>query len=119
MTEDETPTEPDLTGFPEVQHRIEDGKFVCPGDESSRCHQYPGCDHHERWPCGCEYVSHAECWIKPWIDAPFDLSDSHDESDGVSALRNEDFPDGDVSWVFEGDYVLFQYVDLPEGVPSE
>jgi len=104
-------TEPDLSSFPEVQHRIEDGRFVCPGDEKSRCHRYPDCDEslHDRWPCGCEYVAHSECWIQPWIEAS-SLADSHDEADGFGGLRDADFPDGDVSWSWEYDYVLFRYV---------
>lgn len=106
-----SPAAPDLSAFPRVQHRIEGGKFVCPGDENSWCHRYPDCDgEHEFWPCGCDYIGHADCWIEPWISAS-DLSDSHDEADGIDALRDEDFPDGDVSWSWEDEYVLFSYCD--------
>lgn len=113
--EREEPVAPDLSAFPEVQHRIEGGVFVCPGDENARCHQYPGCDgEHESWPCGCEYVSHAECWMKPWIDAS-SLADSHDEGadDLGYLLLDEDFPDGDVESRWEHEYVLWNYV-LPD-----
>ncbi|WP_156759541.1 hypothetical protein [Microbacterium karelineae] len=97
---------PDLSAFPTVQHRIEKGRFVCPGDETASCHQYPACDH-ETWPCGCDYVPHADCWIKPWIDGS-DLVDSYAGDEPY--LRDEDLPDGDATWTFEGDYVLFDYV---------
>lgn len=104
-----TPIEPDLTAFPEVQHRIENGRFVCPGDEESRCHQYPDCDDHESWPCGCDYVPHAECWIKPWIDAT-DLCDSYAGTEHELLLSNDDFPDGDVSWSWTDEWVTFDYL---------
>lgn len=112
---DPGPVAPDLSAFPEVQHRIEGGVFVCPGDENASCHQYPECDgEHESWPCGCAYVSHAECWIKPWIAAS-SLADSHDEGadDLGYLLLDEDFPDGDVETQWDGDYVLWNYV-LPD-----
>lgn len=112
----ELPVEPDLSSFPEAQHRIEGGKFVCPGDENARCHQYPGCDgEHETWPCGCEYVSHAECWMKPWIDAG-SLADSHDEGadDYGHLLLDEDFPDGDIETRWEYEYVLWNYAGTPD-----
>lgn len=101
---------PDLSAFPEVQHRIESGMFVCPGDEGAWCHQYPGCEH-EEWPCGCEYTAHSECWIEPWINAST-LADSHDEGadDLGYLLLQEDFPDGDVETQWHGDYVLWNYV---------
>ncbi|WP_417556134.1 hypothetical protein [Microbacterium sp.] len=103
------PRVPDLSAFPRVQHRIEGGKFVCPGDQNSWCHRYPGCDgEHEYWPCGCEYVGHAECWIKPWIDAT-DLADNYAGVEHELLLRDEDFPDGDVDWTWEGEYVTFDY----------
>jgi len=107
------PGTPDLSAFPEVQHRIESSVFVCPGDETARCHQYPGCEHDE-WPCGCEYTAHAECWIKPWIDGSC-LADSHDEDadDLGYLLLDADFPDGDVETQWHGDYVLWNYV-LPD-----
>lgn len=100
---------PDLSAFPSVQHRIEGGKFICPGDENAWCHQYPedDCDH-EYWPCGHEFTSHAECWIKPWIDAT-DLADSYAGVEHELLLRDEDFPDGDVDWTWEGEYVTFDY----------
>lgn len=101
------PVMPDLSGFPEVQHRIEGGRFVCPGDRGSRCHQYPGCDC-EDWPCGHEYEAHDDCWIKPWIDATY-LADSYAGVEFELLLRDENFPDGNVSWSWEGDYVTFDY----------
>lgn len=106
---------PDLSEYPEVQHRIEDGAFVCPGDENARCHRYPGCDgEHESWPCGCEYVAHAECWMKPWIDASY-LRDSHaDGVDGVDHISDAEFPDGDVMAWWEDEYVLWAYTDQDE-----
>lgn len=105
----EQPRMPDLSAFPSVQHRIEDGKFVCPGDERAWCHQYPEDDcEHEYWPCGHEFTSHAECWIKPWIDA-CDLADSYAGVEHELLLRDEDFPDGDVEWTWEGEYVTFDY----------
>ncbi|HWU30209.1 MAG TPA: hypothetical protein VN041_14090 [Microbacterium sp.] len=105
----EQPKMPDLSAFPSVQHRIEGGKFICPGDESAWCHQYPedDCDH-EYWPCGHEFTSHAECWIRPWIDAT-DLADSYAGVEHELLLRDEDFPDGDVDWTWEGEYVTFDY----------
>lgn len=106
--ERDRPVAPGLSEFPEVQHRIEGGRFVCPGDENSRCHRYPGCDgEHEYWPCGCEYVGHAECWIVPWIEATA-LSDNYHGNQPY--FLNKDFPDGDVAWTWEGDYVAFAYV---------
>lgn len=110
------PVEPDLSAFPEVQHSIVRGQFVCPGDENSRCHRYPGCDgEHETWPCGCEYIGHASCWIKPWIDAGH-LADSHDEGadDYGHLISDADFPDGDVETSWEGDYVLWNYTRVYE-----
>lgn len=107
---------PDLSAFPAVQHRIEGGKFVCPGDENALCHRYPGdeCDH-EYWPCGHEYVGHDECWIVPWITAS-DLCDSYAGTEHQLLLRDEDFPDGDVTWTWEGDWVSFDYgTDSEEG----
>lgn len=114
------PVAPDLSAFPEVQHRIEGGQFICPGDENARCHRYPGCDgEHDTWPCGCEYIGHAACWVKPWIDAS-DLADSHNEgADDCAALRDEDFPDGDVEWEWECEYVLWNYVTHPKDSEAE
>ncbi|MGX9348142.1 hypothetical protein [Microbacterium sp. KNMS] len=101
------PAMPDLSAFPSVQHRIEGGRFICPGDENARCHRYPGCDH-EHWPCEHEYVGHAECWVVPWITAS-DLCDSYAGTEHELLLRDEDFPDGDVTWTWEGDWVSFDY----------
>lgn len=103
------PTSPDLSAYPEMRHRIEGGKFVCPGDENARCHRYPGddCDH-ENWPCGHEYVGHAECWVKAWVDA-VNLSDSYDGGLIDMPIPDAEFPDGDVIWTWEGDYVTFDY----------
>jgi len=100
---------PDLSAFPEVQHRVEGGRFVCPGGENARCHRYPGdeCEH-EYWPCGHEYVGHAECWVVNWVEA-VDLCDSYAGTEHTLLLRDEDFPDGDVRWSWEGDYVTFEY----------
>jgi len=105
------PKAPNLSGFPEVQHRIEDGRFICPGDEHSRCHQYPGCDgEHDFWPCGCEYVSHKECWIKPWIDASA-LIDSYGGDEHAHLLLDDDFPDGDATTTWEYEYMLWDYAE--------
>lgn len=105
------PPAPDLSGYPEATHRIRDGRFICDGDENSRCHQYPGdeCEH-EGWPCGHEYRSHAECWVAEYVIAA-DLDDSYGGEIGRSH-----FPDGPATWSWEGDYVLWEYVD--EGTRS-
>lgn len=99
---------PDLSAFPEAQHRIERGKFVCPGDSNARCHRYPGddCDH-DVWTCEHEFVGHAECWVKPWIDASVLADSCGDES--MIDRSDDEFPDGDVTWTWEGDYVLWEY----------
>lgn len=104
---------PDLSAHPEVQHRIEGGRFVCPGDVGSRCHQYPSCDC-ELWPCGHPYEAQDDCWIKPWIEAT-DLCDSYAGTRHEDLLRDEDFPDGDVTWSWEGDYCTFAYADETNG----
>lgn len=104
----ESPVEPDLTAYPDAPHRISNGRFVCDGDEKSRCHRYPSCDH-EEWPCGCEYVEHATCWIAPWITAG-DLADSYVGSQ-VTALSDDEFPDGVLEWTWEGEYLTWTYAD--------
>ena len=81
------------------------GRFVCDGDQTSDCHQYPSCEC-ELWPCGHDNEPHEECWVEPWINAS-DLSDT--SVDGDPPTRN-----GLVKWSGEGDYVTWEY--LPEPV---
>lgn len=114
MADEMTPVEPDRSAYPRARHRILNGEFMCDGDANSECHQYPDCGgEHEYWPCGCEYVSHEQCWIKPWIDVT-DLIDSYVGDTHAHLLRDADFPDGVVTTSFESDYVGWDYVISPE-----
>lgn len=105
------PVEPDLSEYPLAGHRITEGRFVCDGDETSRCHQYPNSCGCEFWPCGHPYESHAECWVVPWVDASY-LADSHIDPDRL------EFPDGAAWWRFEDEYVIWGYIDEPTGEPA-
>jgi hypothetical protein len=109
------PRVPDaVKALPLATHRLVDGRAVCDGGEGSKCHWYPACDEHEEWPCGCDYVAHAECRVLPWLNS-YDLEDSaYDE-----ALERRDpetltFPDGEIEWEWEGEFVLWNYADNPD-----
>jgi hypothetical protein len=113
--EAERPTTPEHVKLrPLAAHRIVGGHAVCDGDRERKCHWYPACDDHELWPCGCEYVAHDECWIVPWINAS-----SLDDSCYDDALDRRDpetlgFPDGEIEWEWEGEFVLWNYAGESE-----
>lgn len=111
-TELDYPRTPDhVKVLPVASHSIRDGRAVCNGDRGSKCHWYPGDDcEHESWPCGHEYVAHDECWIIQWLDA-VPLEDTATD-DALDARDDElTWPDGDIDWEFDYEWVTWWYLD--------
>ncbi|MFF9565750.1 hypothetical protein ACF1AJ_20545 [Leifsonia sp. NPDC014704] len=115
------PEELEVLGGPEpAEHRLQDGVAVCLGGPFSACHVYPDCE--------CEYWSvdedtgrhehpvqaNSECWVLPWINST-DLSDS--ATDDAETRRDPEtgaWPDGRISYEWEGEYVIWSYDDESE-----
>lgn len=119
------PAEIEVLGDPEpAEHRIQDGEAVCLGGPYSACHVYPDCDC-ESWSIDEEIGRHehpaqsnAECWVLGWLNAT-DLEDSATD-DAVYrrlAMESDIFPDGPISYEWEGDYVTWSYDDEEVGDP--
>lgn len=98
-------------------HRIQDGRAVCLGDPTSKCHTYPDCE--------CDFwdvdeitgkhhhpdVSNEECWVLPWIN-DVGLEDSAwDEAMDRRDPETLEFADGEIAYEWEGDYATWHYVD--------
>jgi hypothetical protein len=97
---------------PLAEHWIKDGRAVCLGDSHSRCHFYPGCEC-EEWSDDHEHASveHDECWMIPWIDST-DLEDSaYDDAIERRDPETVEFPDGEIEPEWEGEFVIWNYVD--------
>ena len=93
-------------------HRIHDGRAVCDGESTARCHWWPDpadCDH-EQFPCGHDYIDHGECWIIQWIDGgALEDSATGNAEDRYDPDLPGGFPDGPIMWTWEVDYVTWEY----------
>lgn len=93
-------------------HRIRDGRAVCDGDATARCHWWPDpavCDY-EQFPCGHDYIDHGECWIIQWLDAgALDDTATGNAPDRYNPDLLGGFPDGLITWTWEDDYVTWDY----------
>lgn len=110
----ENPETPDhVRALLTCTHRISDGRAVCDGDRTSRCHWYPddcGCEY---WPCGHEYVAHDRCWILDWLNAGelYDVDIDEGEHRDPETLE---YPDGLIEWEWGGEGVLWRYEPIEE-----
>lgn len=93
-------------------------KFVCHGDSTAQCHQYPGDD------CTCEtwtddgggadqyghkFIPHDECWMKDWFDNdgtdpsaedPITLADCGYRPGMSGPIKTESYVPDYVEWWF-------------------
>ncbi len=92
-------------------------EFVCAGDETSPCHQYPD--------CGCEYwdddhetdrgpehapVPHEKCWMQDWFDN--DAAEPNSERIEMPFVGDEVLKpgmSGPITTSSELDYVVWKF----------
>lgn len=115
-------TESTALGDDPTVHRIVDGRFVCTAPATADCRNYPACEcygwdvdvhgHDGSTPQpGHENVPHDECWAIAWMHAT-DLADCHvGDGLGVVDLTDDEFPDGPVRIIWDGDYLTWDYAD--------
>jgi len=89
--------------------------FTCRGDDTAKCHNYPGCDC-ETWSDSHRHstVLHAVCWMQDWFDAG---AASYDGDDNIDCNDHGSCPpvsgSGLVTTAFEDEYILWSWVDEP------
>lgn len=87
--------------------------FTCRGDDTAKCHNYPGCDC-ETWSDDHQHpaVLHAACWMQDWFDAD---GVSYDGEDDVDCGDHGSCPpvshSGLVETAFEDEYILWSWAD--------
>lgn len=94
-----------------IEHTHETGhgiitKFICKGDRSSPCHQYPPAElEMEQWDKADEhlFVPHDECWIESWMD---DADCAELCSPGGEPVQS-----GPITVTFNGYCVKWEYAD--------
>ncbi|EKT83069.1 hypothetical protein Mbo4_049 [Rhodococcus phage Mbo4] len=110
MTDPKHMHEVKITGTPDAP-KIE---FVCHGDSTAICHQYPDCDC-ETWSEGHPHpmASHDRCWMQDWFDndgtAPF--SETLDECKYTVGMS------GPIRTYFCEEYVEWEFAPA-DGVPA-
>lgn len=95
-----------------IEHRHVAGmgivaRFICKGDRTSPCHQYPADAHNgdeARWTEADRptFVPHDQCWIEPWMN----------EADCAELCCPDGEPvrNGAITTTFE-DCIIWEYAD--------